>query len=524
MRPMNEQPPVKPEEDPSARIDLRRTLASPVALRRSPRLPPVPPHTRPTPSTSTTLADVKEEPPARPYANPSTDAELVDPFSDYLSYGLDLLMCGMNPGAKSAQVGLQYASPSNHFWKALAGSGLTDRSLHYSEGPLMPKLYGIGSTNLVPRRLAANSDLSIDEMKACVPGLLRKIAAHKPKIVAFNGKKIWEIVLLHLRDLPAPSTSDSDSDSPPRKKRQRPDSSTKMPKTEFGLQPVTLSFPPERDGEAREKLYFWSMPSTSGVVAQYQLTDKIKIFRLLKADVSRLASTPPTPLELPDDTVDYPVEIFFAPNQPAPGPNTPSLPGPDSHGIVSPPQPEDPRHHVNRDSPPHQNDQLDESNQSDARPATTRSSGPAEPVPDLPPQRRPRRQSTMAERYADFADLSDLRCVDVDVEALTTHFDNLKKAKRRLDERFDLDRKAKGKADLDMPLVTDDLFLLMYTRSLPDELRKIVLLHHDEEEDVEVLHQALVNHIKNDRVVSPSAGEAAFDARQYPSPPHLSHE
>ncbi|GAA5872785.1 hypothetical protein JCM1840_004517 [Sporobolomyces johnsonii] len=523
MRPMSEQPPVKPEEDPSARRIALHTVASPVALRRSPRLPPVPRLTRSTSATSTILADVKEEPPARPYANPSTDAELVDPFSDYLSYGLDLLLCGMNPGAKSAQVGLQYASPSNHFWRALAGSGLTERLLDPSEGPLMPKLYGIGLTNLVPRRVADNSKLSKDEMKACVPGLLRKIAAHKPKMVAFNGKKIWQIVLLHLRALPSPSTSDSDSDSPPRKKRRRPDSSTQLPETEFGLQPVTFSFPPKRDGEAREKLYFWSMPSTSGALA-----DKIEIFRLLKADVSRLTSTPPTPLELPDDTVDYPVEIFFAPNQPAPGPNTPSLPGPDLHGIVSPPRPEDPRHHVNRDSPPHQNDQLDESDQSNARPATSRSSGPAEPAPDLPPQRRPRRQSTMAERYADFADLSDLRCVDVDVEALTTHFDNLKKAKRRLVERFDLDRKAKGKAegkaDLDMPLVTDDLFLLMYTRSLPDELRKIVLLHHDEEEDVEVLHQALVDHIKNDRVASPSAGEAAFDARQYPSPPHLSHE
>lgn len=42
------------------------------------------------------------------------------------------------------------ASPTNHFWKCLAGSGLTDRLLHPSEGPLLPSI-GIGSTNLVQR-------------------------------------------------------------------------------------------------------------------------------------------------------------------------------------------------------------------------------------------------------------------------------------------------------------------------------------------------------------------------------------
>ncbi|GAA5872788.1 hypothetical protein JCM1840_004518 [Sporobolomyces johnsonii] len=274
----------------------------------------------------------KKKRPARPYADPSTYAELgADPLTDYLRCGLDLLLCGINPGVKSAQLGLHYASPTNHFWKALAGSGLTDRLLDPSEGPLLPKLYGIGSTNLVPRPSAEMSELSNDEMKACVPALLRKIAAHKPKMVAFVGMKICEVVLRHLHNLPAPSASctpaapptTSDPDSP-RKKRQPPASPTKrkkaMPKVTIGLQPVTLSFPPEQDGEAREKLYFWCLPSTSARVVQYQLVDKIKIFGLLKADVSRLASTPPIPLELADETVDYPVEMLFAPDQPAPGP------------------------------------------------------------------------------------------------------------------------------------------------------------------------------------------------------------
>ncbi|GAA5966563.1 hypothetical protein JCM21900_005503 [Sporobolomyces salmonicolor] len=269
----------------------------------------------------------KKKRPARPYADPSTYAELgADPLTDYLRHGLDLLLCGINPGVKSAQLGLHYASPTNHFWKALAGSGLTDRLLDPSEGPLLPKLYGIGSTNLVPRPSAEMSELSNEEMKAGVPALLRKIAAYKPKMVAFVGMKICEIVLRHLHNLPSPSASSAavttpDSDSP-RKKYRRPASPTQrkkaMPKVKVGLQPVTLSFPPEQEGAAREKLYFWCLPSTSARVVEYQLVDKIKIFGLLKSDVSRLATAPGTPLPVPDESVDYPVEMLFAPDQPAP--------------------------------------------------------------------------------------------------------------------------------------------------------------------------------------------------------------
>lgn len=49
----------------------------------------------------------KKKRPARPYAHPSQYAELGDdPLPDYLEEGLDVLLCGINPGVKSAQMRL----------------------------------------------------------------------------------------------------------------------------------------------------------------------------------------------------------------------------------------------------------------------------------------------------------------------------------------------------------------------------------------------------------------------------------
>lgn len=121
-------------------------------------------------SSASTPTKRKKKPP-RPYAHPSQYAELGDdPLPDYLREGLDVLLCGINPGVKSAQMRLHCefgesmptaapitdsfirkdASPTNHFWKCLAGAGFTDGLLHPSQGPTLPTV-GVGSTNLVQR-------------------------------------------------------------------------------------------------------------------------------------------------------------------------------------------------------------------------------------------------------------------------------------------------------------------------------------------------------------------------------------
>ncbi|BGP51487.1 PAB-dependent poly(A)-specific ribonuclease subunit 3 [Rhodotorula kratochvilovae] len=255
------------------------------------------------------LADeVKDKPPAtpgkktkrptRPYADPSQYAHLGDdPLPDYIEDGLAVLLCGINPGVKSAQLGLHYANPTNHYWKCLSESGMTPRLLHPSEGPSLPS-FGIGSTNLVERPTAEMSEISNQEMAARVPGLLRKVVQYKPRIVALVGMKICEIVMRYLHNLPKPASSASGS--PGRRKA--------MPKVKIGLQPVTISL-----GEGKQRIYVWCLPSTSARVVEYQLVDKIKIWKLLKADMDRLAQSPSAALELPEGTVEYAAESLFPP-------------------------------------------------------------------------------------------------------------------------------------------------------------------------------------------------------------------
>lgn len=55
------------------------------------------------------------------------------------------------------------ASPTNHFWKCLAGAGFTDGLLHPSQGPTLPSV-GVGSTNLVQRP-------SAEVRQPCLPEL-----------------------------------------------------------------------------------------------------------------------------------------------------------------------------------------------------------------------------------------------------------------------------------------------------------------------------------------------------------------
>ncbi|GAA5845888.1 hypothetical protein JCM3766R1_004646 [Sporobolomyces carnicolor] len=267
----------------------------------------------------------KKKRPSRPYSDASTYAEFgADPLLDYLEPDLNLVLCGINPGLKSAQMGQHYASPTNHFWKALAGSGLTDRLLHPSEGAILPGEYNIGSTNLVPRPTAEMSELSLDEMRKSVPALLRKIIKYKPKIFAFVGMKICEIVFRYLHSLP--------SSSSPTKAKKRA-----MSKIELGLRPAAISLTPERVGDddadekecrgERRKVLFWCLPSSSARVVAYQasfshyrlgglcspkvqLVDKIRIFGEVRKGIEMLnAGT----LELPENMVEYRQEDLFPP-------------------------------------------------------------------------------------------------------------------------------------------------------------------------------------------------------------------
>src|SRR5579872_7259793 len=84
---------------------------------------------------------------------------------DIVAPGLRVVFCGINPGLLSAERGQHFARPGNRFWKALHGSGFTDRLMAPSEQWDLLH-YGLGVTNLVSRPSAAAAELTTAELKA----------------------------------------------------------------------------------------------------------------------------------------------------------------------------------------------------------------------------------------------------------------------------------------------------------------------------------------------------------------------
>jgi TDG/mug DNA glycosylase family protein len=111
---------------------------------------------------------------------------------DILSFGLDVVFCGINPSLYSAAVGHHFARPGNRFWKALHESGFTDRLLSPFEDGLLPA-FGLGLTNMVARATSAAEELSVVELVTGASILARKIMSWEPKILAVLGVSAYRI-------------------------------------------------------------------------------------------------------------------------------------------------------------------------------------------------------------------------------------------------------------------------------------------------------------------------------------------
>ncbi|MEX2245567.1 MAG: mismatch-specific DNA-glycosylase [Dehalococcoidia bacterium] len=157
---------------------------------------------------------------------------------DYLRPNLRLVFTGINPGTKSAATGHHYAGPGNHFWPLLYESGLVPEPLAYEQDARVLE-WSIGLTNMVGRESRSISDLSLDELRDGARILRRKLLRYAPRVVCFNGKRIYEVFDGH--------------------------------SCRFGLQD-------ERIGAA----LVYVMPSTSARTASHQRADKLRYFRELK--------------------------------------------------------------------------------------------------------------------------------------------------------------------------------------------------------------------------------------------------
>ena len=115
---------------------------------------------------------------------------------DILRPGLEIVFVGINPGRHSAAAGHHYAGPGNHFWPLLFESGLVGERLTY-EDEVRVLEWGIGLTNMVARPSAGIADLTVEELLEGARALRRRLLRHRPGIVCFNGKRIYEIFSGH---------------------------------------------------------------------------------------------------------------------------------------------------------------------------------------------------------------------------------------------------------------------------------------------------------------------------------------
>jgi TDG/mug DNA glycosylase family protein len=173
-----------------------------------------------------------------------TKQQLIDAagktLPDVIAPNLRVLFCGINPGLYTAAVGHHFARPGNRFWPALHQSGFTDRLVSpFDENALLQN--GIGISNVVPWATATAAELTREDFIAGGRRLASKVKRYSPKIIAILGVGAY---------------------------RQAFD----KPKAQIGAQAERIHDVP-----------VWVLPNPSGLNANYQLPELVKLFKQLRA-------------------------------------------------------------------------------------------------------------------------------------------------------------------------------------------------------------------------------------------------
>jgi TDG/mug DNA glycosylase family protein len=158
---------------------------------------------------------------------------------DIVRPGLRIIFCGINPGLESGRLAQHFARPGNRFWKALYGSGFTDRVLAPSEQWSLLD-FGLGITNIVARASRAASDISTDELRAGAGQLQERMAELQPAWLAVLGVQAYR-------------------------------SAFRRPQARIGRQDEQIA------GSG-----LWVLPNPSGLQARYQLPDLVSLFAELR--------------------------------------------------------------------------------------------------------------------------------------------------------------------------------------------------------------------------------------------------
>jgi TDG/mug DNA glycosylase family protein len=101
-----------------------------------------------------------------------------------------VLLVGINPGIRSAELGHHFAGYSNRFWKLLFESKLVPEPIGTEDDRRLPE-WGLGITNLVPRATPGIDTLTRAEFDAGATVLRRKVRRWAPQVVALVGVTLY---------------------------------------------------------------------------------------------------------------------------------------------------------------------------------------------------------------------------------------------------------------------------------------------------------------------------------------------
>ncbi|MGZ4112265.1 MAG: mismatch-specific DNA-glycosylase [Tumebacillaceae bacterium] len=110
---------------------------------------------------------------------------------DSLRTGMRILFIGYNPSLRSGELGHNYASNNNRFWKLLHEAGLTDRLVKATEDRDLLEI-GYGFTNIVSRPTRRADEITKEEYAAGRIELRNTIATYRPRVACFVGKGVYE--------------------------------------------------------------------------------------------------------------------------------------------------------------------------------------------------------------------------------------------------------------------------------------------------------------------------------------------
>ena len=118
--------------------------------------------------------------------------EKLRPLRDIVKKNLKILFVGTSPGVRSSKIGHYFAGGSNVFWKLLHESGLTEERLRTEKDHRLLK-HCFGLSDVVKKPMRSTSDIKLSHTLNSTPRMNRLLNDFKPKIVAFVGKKGFQI-------------------------------------------------------------------------------------------------------------------------------------------------------------------------------------------------------------------------------------------------------------------------------------------------------------------------------------------